>query len=554
MLDDIKEKQNYLRKEILDKGLDGEEFYSYLLAFDEEKGDNLELWTIEDLEKIVKNYQQKKIEEKKIEENIKDDNINTKKQNEKEKGKIEDEKVQSPGQSFFNINEKEEENGKVINNPLEDIKDVNIEEKEEINKISYEIQNNISEINFDFDEKLQTLKVDKTELSNNQKPHVIFSVPKKHSGGLFSKGYFTYEFSTIPLKYIVIRKYSDFKWLHDIFQRIYIGNCIPPIPKNVKIEKINDYSIHKHKRALEKFIQALIDNPLIVHSPILFDFISIEDKAQFYSRQTYYSKGKIPKSLNKIITLNGNFELKFQNSDLPFLDFICEYNEQSQILFKKITTILSEINILFNNISIKMNELSSIFQNFHNLTNRFQKQENKSDLFENLKLIMSNWGEIMKNQSELLEINLREQFKFMNKQHKEMNFLIKKMNQKKIIFVKNESKLIQKKEELFKKGDVSKWGLKKEDLKDKQYIINNKELAFTKMLYKDTLQALNYKRAFVFYGNSLINEFQRIRNRNISMIEDNILLYSRSSINDINKLENILKNLICTFEKKENKI
>ena len=98
----------------------------------------------------------------------------------------------------------------------------------------------------------------------------------------------------------------------------------------------------------------------------------------------------------------------------------------------------------------------------------------------------------------------------------------------KIIFVKNESKLIQKKEELFKKGDVSKWGLKKEDLKDKQYIINNKELAFTKMLYKDTLQALNYKRAFVFYGNSLINEFQRIRNRNISMIEDNILLYSRS--------------------------
>ena len=74
------------------------------------------------------------------------------------------------------------------------------------------------------------------------------------------------------------------------------------------------------------------------------------------------------------------------------------------------------------------------------------------------------------------------------------------------------------------------------------------------MLYKDTLQALNYKRAFVFYGNSLINEFQRIRNRNISMIEDNILLYSRSSINDINKLENILKNLICTFEKKENKI
>ena len=69
------------------------------------------------------------MEEKKIEKNIKDENINTKKQNEKEKGKIEDEKVQSPGQSFFNLNEKEQFNKKII------------ELKEEINNKEKEINN-----------------------------------------------------------------------------------------------------------------------------------------------------------------------------------------------------------------------------------------------------------------------------------------------------------------------------------------------------------------------------------------------------------------------------
>ena len=65
MIDEIKEKQNFLRKEILDNNLDGEEFYSYLVDFDEEKGDNLELWNMDDLKKIVQSFQLKKSEEKK---------------------------------------------------------------------------------------------------------------------------------------------------------------------------------------------------------------------------------------------------------------------------------------------------------------------------------------------------------------------------------------------------------------------------------------------------------------------------------------------------------
>ena len=261
------------------------------------------------------------MKKKKVEE-MKEIKINPKnKKIDKTKIKIEDEKVQSPGGSFFSVNEKEnEENVKTPNLILEENKEDFSDEKEEV--ISNELQNNISKINCNLNEKIPANKVEETELSKIEKINIVFSIPKKHQGGLFSKGYFTYEFCAIPLKNIVIRKYSDFKWLHDIFQKIYTGSCIPPIPKNIKMEKISDDVVNKNKRALEKFVQGLIDHPLIKHSPILFDFLSIEDKSQFYARQTYYSKGKAPKSLSKLITLNGNVDINFHNSDLPFLDFI----------------------------------------------------------------------------------------------------------------------------------------------------------------------------------------------------------------------------------------
>ncbi len=567
MIDEIKEKQNFLRKEILDNNLDGEEFYSYLVDFDEEKGDNLELWNMDDLKKIVQSFQLKKSEEKKktevdIKENEKgkDKIKNNKNELLKKKLKIEDEKVQSPPDSFFEVddNEKNEIEKETNINNINNLKEKEKEnEKNEIednnnkNELNTNLEtekNNISKIDFSFNEKFQGIKVQETELSKIDKINVVFSTPKKHSGSLFSKSYFTYEFCTLPLKYSIIRKYKDFKWLHDIIQSIYTGICVPPIPKNIKMEKINDFIINKNKRSLEKFIQSLVDNDLIKHSPILFDFLSIEDKSQFYSRQTYYSKGKIPKSLNKLYSLDGNIEIKFKNSDLPLLDYICEFNENSQVLLKKITLILSEIYNLFNTTSDKIKEFSFLCSDFDSLFNKFYEKEKKSDLFKNLNNIMNNWSDIMRNQSEFIEINLREQFKFINKQQKEMSYLIKTMNQKKFSFIKYENKLIQKKEELFKKGDVNKWGLKKDDLKNKENFINNKELAFKKMLPKDTLHTYNYKRAFAFFAYSLIKEFDRIRDRNIKIMKENLITISNVFIDDINKMKNNWQNIIDLYD------
>ena len=68
------------------------------------------------------------------------------------------------------------------------------------------------------------------------------------------------------------------------------------------------------------------------------------------------------------------------------------------------------------------------------------------------------------------------------------------------------------------------------------------------MLPKDTLHTYNYKRAFAFFAYSLIKEFDRIRNRNIKIIEENLITISKVFIDDINKMKNSWENIIDLYD------
>ena len=51
-----KEKQSFLRKSILEKGLDSEKFVDFLIEKKGEEGDDISNWTMEELKAIVKEF------------------------------------------------------------------------------------------------------------------------------------------------------------------------------------------------------------------------------------------------------------------------------------------------------------------------------------------------------------------------------------------------------------------------------------------------------------------------------------------------------------------
>ena len=76
------QKQNYLRTEIIDKGYDPEEFSTYISSIKGEDGIDLSLWTMQELENVVKDFQLK--QNHNVEQNINEEFTNSYKDNQQE--------------------------------------------------------------------------------------------------------------------------------------------------------------------------------------------------------------------------------------------------------------------------------------------------------------------------------------------------------------------------------------------------------------------------------------------------------------------------------------
>ena len=101
--------------------------------------------------------------------------------------------------------------------------------------------------------------------------------------------------------------------------------------------------------------------------------------------------------------------------------------------------------------------------------------------------------------------------------------LIKWYNYKKAF-----DKLYFNKENLFKQQDLLEWGLSKEDLENKLVLLKNKELAFSKMLPKETKRVNIFKEFYGSYLNSIINEYERIRALNAKRHKEKITIFIRN--------------------------
>ena len=62
---------------------------------------------------------------------------------------------------------------------------------------------------------------------------------------------------------------------------LYIGCVIPTTPRKNKIGSDKFWDAFLQKRNLEKFLNHLLMNPMIKYSQLFYDFVSIENEADF---------------------------------------------------------------------------------------------------------------------------------------------------------------------------------------------------------------------------------------------------------------------------------
>ena len=575
MIETEEAKQNYLRENILDKGYDAEDFASFLKSKKGELGVKLGLWTLSELKLAVQEYILKNPMNNKMPGNNNFQNI-----------------FQNPlfqnmnipnmpqGMNFPNMNMLF--NNGLMNNNIPNINNINIDPNLINNLQSMNLNNNINVNNennyfnaqgepidiygITQNETLVCLISDKNQLTNYNNIKIEIALGEKKTGSLFSKSYQTYEISVPLLNLKVIRRYSDFEWLRQTLVSMFTSSVIPPIPKKNKIggDRFKEEFLEKRTRTLEKFLNLLIQDPNIKSSKILYDFISIEQDNQFNDAKKSYNNYKPPQQLKDYQTATGKIDIKVDEGTEIYYQNIKDQTELNQELLSKLNKQLKLLNNEMTMVVTRLTEVAKCCEELFNHSVKFEQSDNIKISYYQLNEMFKQWSEALKKQNQIMFMNIREHFKFSKNIFKSMKDLINSADNYKQIYTKAKKNLISKKEELFRKGDTSKWELG--DNKDKINVLE-KTIALPNMLPTETNNVNNIRLMYGYYLNGVINEFERIEKIMSNSHKENLTENAKKEITIISELfksiseiglgspqysiENIMKNVKLPEKKEE---
>ena len=588
MIDTEEEKQNYLRENILDKGYEAEEFVSYLTSKKGEEGVNLNNWSLEELKSVVQEY----IKNNPINNKIENDNniqnmpnqmnINMNMNINMQNNLLQNPLLQNmnipPGMNYPNILLN---NGLLDNNML-NINNLNIDPNLINNLPNTNLNNNINNINIENNlvnpqgeqidiygitntETLHCLISEKSDLSKYQNVKIEIALGEKKPGTFFSKSYQTYAISVPLLNLKVNRRYSDFEWLRQILVNMFSSSVIPPIPKKNKIggDRFNEEFLEKRTRTLEKFLNLLLEDPNIKSSQVFYDFISIEQDTQFNEAKRHYNSFKLPQQLKDYKTLTGELDIRLDDSREIYYQNIKDQTELNQELLSKLNKQLKLLNNEMSAVVTRLNEIAkSCEELFLHSVKYAQNDDIKISYFE-LNEMFKCWSDALKKQNTIMFLNIREHFKFSKNVFKSMKDLINSVDTYKQIYYKAKRNLITKKEDLFRKGDISKWDLGL----NKNINAQDKTIALPNMLSTETNNVINIKQIYGYYLNSVNNEFERIEKIIALGHKQNLLENAKKQITIISELfksisdiavgsqqysiENIMKQVNTIYNKEE---
>ena len=138
---------------------------------------------------------------------------------------------------------------------------------------------------------------------------------------------------------------------------------------------------------------------------------------------------------------------------------------------------------------------------------------------------MEDWSESHKQQLNIINTKIREYFRYIKNEYHSISDLASKVDANKSLYNKSFERLYTNKESLFKQQDLTLWGLSQQDMDNKLMLLKNKEYAFSKMLPKETKKVSKFKNFYGCYLNSIIDEYERIRELNGTRHKDNVNLF-----------------------------
>ena len=559
MVDSEEEKQNYLRVNILDKGYVAEDFVTYLISKKGDEGVDLGNWSLNELKLVVQEYiLTHPLSNNQIGNQSLPQLQNNVSQNNPIQNQFQAQNNMSGINNNLNYNNmnmgmnnnmnmnmgmmNQNMNTGMNNNMINNLNNPQIQNNMNQNYMSYVPENEPEEQTDVYGiTNLETILCsicEKSELSKYENIHIEMSLGEKVAGTFFTKAYMTYIINTSPLNLKVRRRYSDFEWLRQILSNFYSSSLIPPIPKKNKIgaDRFDETFLIKRMRTLEKFLNCLLEDPVIKVSQILYEFLSIEEEDKFNDKKKNYNNFKLPLYIRDYKSLNGKLDITINEEREIFYQNIKDNTELNQELLSKLN---KNLKLLNSEMQAVINRMDEISKNCEELFLNSVKYCDVNDIkiaYYQLNDMFKNWSTALKKDSTVININIREYFKYTKNSFRSMKELINVVENYKQNYYKCKRNLITKKEDLFKKSDVSKWDLGPNKNISIVNLLKDKNLALPKMLCTETNAVINMKQLYGYYLNRANKEFERLRQMTAFGHRQNINENSKIQITIISEL------------------
>ena len=355
--------------------------------------------------------------------------------------------------------------------------------------------------------------LDNTPLGSEENAIIQVTSPEKIEGGFFTKSYVTYLITTNPLNLKVRRRYSDFEWFRQMLQNLYNYNMIPSTPKKSKIGRdiFGDPFLQKRMRTLEKFLNYVLKNPILKSSQILYDFISIEKDADFQKKKKEYEKIKPTTNIEFFHMPKGSANIEINSKKIICFENIKDNINLNDTLLTKLNDNLKALKSQLDNVCNKVDEIAQNWDDLCQNSVKYFDGDEISKTYEYMHKLFKNWSDCLKSHGNLIHIDIREHFKYTRNNFRSMKDLVTLVDTSRNAFNKNERSLMNRKEDLFKKGDTNKWELNSDDKNISSNLISDKPNALLKILPKETTNVVNMKKSYGFYLNRIIEEYESFK-------------------------------------------